>query len=257
MLGGKNKHQHRPLGYTIIEVMIVLAVSGMMFVIAANFINGKQQRTAFTQGTNEMASQIQNVIEQVSDGQYSDIPLACSFNGTTTTVTSGAQSQGTNSTCTFLGKLFRFSSVNKDTYKVLSLAAGRADASTGNPTLASVDPVVITDLTSSQNIPQQLDVKNVSVNGHVSNYYNFGFSQGLGAASGGSFQSGAQTVSLVYSPVNLSNPATSDTDVNGNLAYAKSAAVCLTDGTRYARILIGSPNNDSQLSVRLQVVPTC
>lgn len=255
MKGGKT-----PLGYTIIEVMIVLAVSGIMFLIAANFINGKQAKTAFTQGTNETASQIQNVIEQVSNGKYSDIPLNCSFDGTTTTVTGGAQSQGTNPTCTFLGKLLRFSSVNKHTYKLLSLAAGRVDASNGNPSFTSVDPVVITDLTNSQNIAQQLDVDGVSVTDQGgtthNNYYNFGFSQGLGTSSGGSFQSGAQTLSLVYSPVNLSNPSTPDTSVNGNLAYAKAVTVCLTDGTRYAKILIGSPNNDSQLSVRRTVVPT-
>jgi prepilin-type N-terminal cleavage/methylation domain-containing protein len=257
MKGGKT-----PLGYTIIEVMIVLAVSGGMFLIAANFINGKQAKTAFTQGTNETASQIQNVIEQVSNGKYSDIPLNCTFDGTTTTVISGTlPSQGTNPTCTFLGKLLRFSSVNKHTYKVLSLAGGRADASGGNPTLASVHPVVITDLTNSQDIAQQLDVAGVSVTDlsgvTYTNYYNFGFSQGLGSSSGGSFQSGAQTLSLVYSPVNLSDPATPDTNANGSLAYAQAVTVCLTDGTRYARILIGSPNNDSQLSVKLQVVTLC
>lgn len=257
MKGGKT-----PLGYTIIEVMIVLAVSGGMFLIAANFINGKQAKTAFTQGTNETASQIQNVIEQVSNGKYSDIPLNCTFDGTTTTVIpGGTRSQGTNPTCTFLGKLLRFSSVNKHTYKVLSLAAGRADASGGNPSFASVKPAVITDLTNSQDIAQQLDVAGVSVTDlsgvTYTNYYNFGFSQGLGSSSGGSFQSGAQTLSLVYSPVNLSDPATADTSANGNLAYAQAVTVCLTDGTRYAKILIGSPNNDSQLSVKLQVVTLC
>ena len=74
MLGGKNK---QPLGYTIIEVMIVLAVSGLMFIIAATFINGKQQRATFTAGVNEMASELQNVIEQVNDGSYADVPLNC------------------------------------------------------------------------------------------------------------------------------------------------------------------------------------
>ena len=68
MNGGK-----RPLGYTIIEVMIVLAVSGVMFIIAASFISGKQESTAFTEGANEFASQLQQTIAEVADGQYSDV----------------------------------------------------------------------------------------------------------------------------------------------------------------------------------------
>ena len=59
MLGGRNRHSKQPFGYTIVEVMIVLAVSSAMFLIAANFINGKQERTAFSQGSNEMVSQLQ------------------------------------------------------------------------------------------------------------------------------------------------------------------------------------------------------
>lgn len=55
MKGGKS-----PLGYTVVEVMIVLAVSGIMFLVAANFINGKQQKTSFANGVNEMASRIQD-----------------------------------------------------------------------------------------------------------------------------------------------------------------------------------------------------
>jgi prepilin-type N-terminal cleavage/methylation domain-containing protein len=269
MKGGKT-----PLGYTIIEVLIVLAVSGMMFLIAVNFINGKQGKASFTQGTNEMASQIQNVIEQVTDGQFSDIPLTCSFNGSSTSVSGGtpSQQQGTNPNCVFLGKLFRFySSHDASTYRIISLAAGRVTEdplshTAITPTLQNTHPAVVTDLTNSQNIPQHLSITSVTVtdvdgSSHTDNY-NFGFAEGLGAVANDGFQSGAQTISMIYSPVaapaNDGGPGETDTDMNDHLNYAKSAVICLTDGTRFAQILVGGANGDaSRLSVNRQVVPSC
>lgn len=266
MKGGKT-----PLGYTIVEVMIVLAVSGLMFLVASNFINGKQERASFTEGTHEMASQIQNVIEQVTDGQFSDIPLNCSFNGASTNVQAGANGQGTNSSCVFLGKLFRFySGGNASTYRILSLAAGRVTTNAGGdsiaPTLQNTHPAVITDLTNLQNIPQHLTVSSITVtdvDGSVhGDNRNFGFAEGLGSFSGDSFQSGAQELAMIYSPVvapvSDGGPSEDDTPINDHLAYAKSAVMCLTDGTRHAQILIGGAAGDaSQLSVNVQVVQTC
>jgi len=256
MKGGK-----RPLGYTIIEVMIVLAVSGVMFLIAANFISGKQERTSFTEGVNEMASRIQDTIEQITDGQYSDIPLNCSFSGGTVSFFGATTNQGTNSTCVFLGKMLHFSlnGVPHD-YETLALAGGRVDASSGvTPTLASADPSVIAALTTDQTTSQRLDVSGMAITdslGIVHNgNYAFGFTQGLGTANGiGNFQSGAQTISMVYSLVSGSMDNTQAVaHINGNVYYAKSAIICLTDGTQIAKIVIGGTGtNNNQLSVNVQ-----
>jgi prepilin-type N-terminal cleavage/methylation domain-containing protein len=258
MLGGRNKQSKQLPGYTIIEVLIVLAVSGMMFVIAINFINDKQGKAAFTQGTNELVSQIQNTIEQVTNGQFSDVPLNCSFSGGTTSVTSGTRPPGTNSTCIFVGKMLRFQA-DATTYDTLSLAGGRVTTNGAGtpitPSLSNIDPVVIGSLTREQKVPQQLLIKSVLVtdaSGTPSNanVFNFGFAEGLGTVSEGSFQSGAQTVAMIYS--------SSTTAINAStLKYAKSATICLTDNKRYAQILVGSTDNSSQLSVRAKVVPTC
>src|SRR5579884_2456783 len=130
MKGGKNK---KPAGYTIVEVMIVLAVSGMMFVIAALFIQGKQEKASFTAGINQMASQIQTTIEQVTDGQYSDITVPCNFTTTTTIGGSGSPvQQGNNPNCVFLGKLVHFLGGSSVQYEVVSVVGGRIDIS-GNP----------------------------------------------------------------------------------------------------------------------------
>ncbi|HZL07889.1 MAG TPA: prepilin-type N-terminal cleavage/methylation domain-containing protein [Candidatus Dormibacteraeota bacterium] len=257
MKGGKKT----PLGYTIIEVMIVLAVSGVIFLIAINFINGKQERTSFTEGLNDTASRIQNVIEQVTDGQYSDILLQCSWNGPGTPtmvspVVSPSPTQGTNSNCVFLGKLISFTYPAVNQYQVVSMAAGRSDAANGlSPTLANVDPAIISSLTATQTIQQALNLTGMSVTDttgakHTNTYYNIGFVQGLGAGDGvGTFKSGAQTISMVYSslsPVSINN-ATTTTLVG--LTQAEASVICLSDGTQSAQIILGTNNN--QLSVNV------
>jgi hypothetical protein len=260
MLGGKNK---QPLGYTIVEVMIVLAVSGMMFVVAADFINGKQERSSFTAGVNEMASEIQDVVEQVTDGRYSDIPLNCNYAGGAITFVGATSAQGTNSSCVFLGKIIRIpSQASLDQYNVFSIAGGRLD-STDSAELAlgpnAGDPTIATALNTIQAIPSNLELP---AGAQTLTAYDtlgaphptttaFGFIQSQGVADAANndttFQTGAQTLSLVYIPNLLVSSA--DSVVNNNFSLASKVDICLTDDTQYAKITVGSNNN--QLSVNV------
>jgi prepilin-type N-terminal cleavage/methylation domain-containing protein len=238
------KGAKRPLGYTIIEVMIVLAISGLMFVIASSFIGGKERTTAFTEGVGTMASQIQNTLQQVSNGQYSDIPLDCHLVGgadplaTITIPPGGTDTQGTNVGCVFLGKLLVFTGPNSPSYSSVSLAGGQVNpdyfingvTATASQFLLDSDPTIIPALTTPQTVPQQINITGITVTnlaGFTSHgIYNFGFIQNLGTPDGnGSFQSGAEPVSIAYSPIN------SSTNIGGTLDYAQSVTVCLTIGS--------------------------
>lgn len=252
MPGGKNiHHQSKAKGYTIIEVMIVLAVSGVMFVIAANFINGKQERTAFTQGVNETSSRIQDVIEQVVDGRFSDIPLGCSSSGGgATTITQGESNdtQGTNSSCVFLGKMMHFKDDGKDTkYSIKTLAGARLVAG-AQPNLSNVNPTVVGDLTIKQTIPQSLSMTSLKIDG-VTKTADFGFVQGLGTVNDdfSGYKSGAQNIKLVY---------TSGEDIN-SINYAKSAMLCITDDTQYAELTVGASGNELGVSVKRLGTTAC
>ncbi len=255
------KHQ---LGYTIIEVMIVLAVSGMMFVVAVNFINGKQAKTAFSQGSNELGSRIQKVADDVANGHYSDVPLDCNATGgQAEAVYANGSQQGTNSNCVFLGKLLHFyikdGTTLPENYEVISLADLRL-ANDDDP-LPRASVAQIGDLTVQQKVPQALGVKSMVVKdtlgGTHNGVYSIGFVQGAGSianAATGEYKSGAQTVGTVYSgATNASSTVQGTNNASGNnIMKATSAEICVTDGKRYAKILIGGIGQGSQLSIRVK-----
>lgn len=277
MKGGK-----RPLGYTLIEVMIVLAVSGLLFVIAANFISGKQGKASFQQGSNELVSRLQSIIEEVTDGQYADVPMTCSATGPQVNLAAGGvQNQGTQSQCVFLGKLVHFTTRTDDAnkYEIYPLVGARLK-SDGSLVTALADtklsPAIGSgglNLTSQANIPQNIYINPVGIRltsatgVTTTTRSGFGFMQGLGSSrtlADGSVISdpGYQTVSLIYNDSGAMHessqipfPAAASQITAATVKLAKSAALCITDGIRYARITVGpdvTATTQSQLHVAIK-----
>jgi prepilin-type N-terminal cleavage/methylation domain-containing protein len=228
---------NKPFGYTIIEVMIVLAISGFMFVIAMTFISGKQAKTSFYTGVYEMSDSINSVINQVKSGQYSDANFSCSNSGGAITISaSPANKQGSNADCTFVGKYIKVVD-GSTSYSIYSLAGKRQDAvvTDNNEYLASLSPTPIIsttgspalDLTVTKNIPQTL-----SSAGGAS----FGFVQN-------SDSSGLLLVKAGSDPV-AGSPL--------SLSILGKSVLCLTDGSRYASIIVGAAGNNVNATVKIQ-----
>lgn len=121
MIGGNKPH-----GYTIVEVLIFLAISSLMFLMAASFISGKQSAVEFKQGMNDINTQIRGVVNDVSNGQYPpSASFSCSaFSPGSPIISATSAAQGSNGGCIFLGKVMQFN-VGADTraYYVYTVAA--------------------------------------------------------------------------------------------------------------------------------------
>src|SRR5438874_1617208 len=87
----------RSAGFTIVEVMIVLAITGLLFLSAAALISGKQNQAAFDQAIQQLQSQIQQTMNEVSVGYYPNRnDFVCVAGGTGPLLSSGSNQQGTN-----------------------------------------------------------------------------------------------------------------------------------------------------------------
>lgn len=122
------RRRSQQAGFTIVEVMIVLAVTGALFVGIASTLAGRQRQAEFTQAINEVRSQIQQTISEVQEGYYaSGNNFSCTASGTGpgssitfASVAPGAKAQGTNGGCIFLGKALHFTT--SDGYDIFPVA---------------------------------------------------------------------------------------------------------------------------------------
>lgn len=95
----------RKQGYTIVEVMIVLAVSGALLASALLFMNGRSRRLAFENDITDFRTELDDVINNVSSGYYArSSDFQCSGASGVPSVSSSVSSRGTNADCQFLGR---------------------------------------------------------------------------------------------------------------------------------------------------------
>ncbi len=112
----------QPRGFTIIEVMIFLAVSGLLFASAMTLIISQNSRTEFIQSTREFESRILDIINDVAVGYYpTNRQIKCDANlpiGSGITLSESPVGvpipQGTNSGCTFIGLVVQFAPQGSD-----------------------------------------------------------------------------------------------------------------------------------------------
>lgn len=135
-------------GYTIVEVMMFLAISGSLFVVAMLAIGGKQSQAQFAQGIRDLQSRIEDVVNDVSTGYFPDVgTYSCVASDPSTgapiTFAAGIASQGENEDCIFLGKVFHFTQ-NSSKVSLINVGGRRAtDQGLPVSTLQQAHPIAI------------------------------------------------------------------------------------------------------------------
>ena len=99
-------------GFTIVETMIVLAVTGVLFLSLVGVVQGRQAKMQYKNSMNDITSTVQSTAGQVASGYYpvSESSFRCVANGgkpqiTTLPSTGGI---GTNDDCVMLGQAIMF-----------------------------------------------------------------------------------------------------------------------------------------------------
>lgn len=267
MKGGKKAR-----GFTIAETMIVLGVTGVLFTIIALSLSGRQQRTQFTQAVQEIQSQIQQVISDVTVGYYPNSNnFSCtptltgpSFNATVT-------QQGENAGCVFIGKAMQFranSPTDPEQFNIFTLA-GLQRTATGDevttyatPTATATLAGVVPNATEGKTLKYGLTTRSVTYTGAAVTAGTVAFVNSLSGAS----LSGAQQVRLL--PIRGADldqtTAQATTAINNYMKGASGSpdtqidpasgvTICFVSGgtNQSGRIVIG--NNGRRLSVTLTI----
>ena len=141
---------NRSAGFTIVETLIVLAVSGMLAISAISLVNGRQNKTQFQVAATSMKQQIEQLINETASGYYpSSNNFTCSSSSGSVTISSGAGGQGTNSTCIFLGKAVAFgvgpTGADRESFIVYPLVGKRFDGTSTREvsTFAQAKPLAL------------------------------------------------------------------------------------------------------------------
>jgi prepilin-type N-terminal cleavage/methylation domain-containing protein len=146
----------RPRGFTIVETLIVLAVTGMLFAAAVILISGRQNKTEFSTGSRQLQSSFQRVIDDIANGYYpSNGSLKCQNNaGLPDFKTASVPT----SDCMFLGKAIQFKVHNTDpeAFNIYSVIGVRLNSSNESvTTIQEAKPKVIdtTGLFETETLP--------------------------------------------------------------------------------------------------------
>lgn len=157
-------------GYTIIETLIFLAISSLLFLSAVSTIGGRQASVQFTQATRDAQSKIQELINQVSTGYYPSAGYTCTASVAGLSFTNISSVQGTSKDCVFLGKVLKLGAniavLGKDAagdYSVINVAARRLNDATKKEviSLAEATPTAIRASTSTQRFQYGLAVTRI------------------------------------------------------------------------------------------------
>ncbi len=133
-------------GYTIIEVLLFVALTSFLLVVAIANITAGQRQVQFTQGVRDFESQFNDVINDVPTGYYpSNSALTCTVGGPRPVIDdTGGSGLGKSDDCMYVGKALQFRPDADDTKVLVYTLAGQRLLA-GNPvtSLDEAAPVAV------------------------------------------------------------------------------------------------------------------
>lgn len=122
MGGLRSRMRASPGGFTIVEVLVVVAVTGALFVSVVLLVAGRQQKAQFEQAVNNVKAQVETAINEAQSG-YPGSVAGCRNTGSTYTTT------GPDNSCIFLGKAIQFTTnANERTTMGIHTIVGKRDS---------------------------------------------------------------------------------------------------------------------------------
>lgn len=253
--------------YTIVEVMIFLAVSSVLFFVVARSIAGQTTRAQFTESVRNFESRLQDLANDVSTGFYpGENNFTCKTNiSGNITITPVSSPRGTNGDCIFVGQVINFDrdDVPSDSFMTITLAGRRYKPGGGTTEVESLSDTAPTPIQTSTPIEKigPVDLVSVSYNNGLArvNVESFAFTTTFKKYSGAKLDAGDVSVDMVPLLLNCTPGCPTNNASHINTALTDPAAVinptngidiCLKGGiNQYATVTLGG--NGRHLSTKV------
>ena len=256
-------------GYTVLEVMVVMAVSAGLFFTAITAFGGRQQEVQFTQAVRDFDSRLSDISNDIASGFFNNSDnLECNVVSAPPpamkklNIFSGSDLQGASDKCVFIGKVLQFQpqglSENKSKFKLITVLGSRYITASGTSpvnNLSEAAPKAIEQNVETIDLDWGLRVTKIL-------YQNASVPSGQNIGSFGYFTSFTQSFTDGISEATLSdnqrvqhipvlgssfNSPTDDTGILGDIETVTSPAspteiiICLqkADQSKRAMITVG------------------
>lgn len=145
-----NRGRGQQLGFTIVEVLIFLAVTSGLFIAAMLYISGQQGKAEFSQGVRDFELKLGDVVNNVSTGFYPTLNnIKCTaVAGKVDLQTDSTQGQGANNDCIFVGRVIQLApDGDQEKYKLYTAAGLRYIGGNTTADVQSLDEAIPTLIT--------------------------------------------------------------------------------------------------------------
>lgn len=259
-------------GYTILEVMVVLTISTVIFATAIIAYSQQNRRAEFTESVQTFTLNIQDLLNDVDTGYYpSNNSFGCTANASGQPNITGVAQQGTNSGCIFVGKAIQFAPADEPSSFLIHTIVGRQLVE-GNPSEAKPVSTLTEAKTRALNINDLIEERRLTANVEVISVKSKSGPSGSGVAvvttagTGGAVRSGFNTrarLVLVNGSIGITSGVFAGNLNNLTTSQISSTGIdiCLQEegigsGGRQAVVSIGA-DGQGKLSVEAKVDEPC
>ncbi len=167
MIFSKNRNQTSKKGFTIVETMIFLAISGLMVAVTINSVIGKQGDTEFKTGLNILRDNLSLSLTNVLNGNY-QLPVGkyCTINGSNQPVITGSVETAGN--CTFLGEVISFGPKSYTVYTVLGRTYESSHPNLLATNITQAKPAIYSSLSQSFQLPESIEIQCLAIQSSAS-----------------------------------------------------------------------------------------
>lgn len=233
----------RSTGYTLVETMIFLGVSGVLFSSAMILISGQQNKTEFNTVVREFDAKLQSVVNNVASGYYHNSgQTQCTLNGSgeVSSVTSTGGTSGSNQGCIFVGQFIEMPNISpSESFDVTSYAGQRRTSGREVLNYDEAKPKPISDAIETYNLNSGVTM---TIKSGPTWYKGLAIISTFGAnKTGTSLGSGSLKYDVYLIPDPTPSTISGFTKLTGNV----SALICLTNNSQYAAITLNSGNTET------------